>query len=204
MKTIHGIKKAAVAALIIISMLLSALAMTSCGGNGPRVNTEEVPDNMKSEERRKTQNDISEDDRAAYISKLNKYVRYLNGDYSVIEDLYPEVYWERIGSTPEEFVENLKKSEAENGDSAVQKYGEGYKVTYSIESEKNYELLIESLKSTLKENFGIAPERVSKAYNVYINLTISGPKNNSTDSFYLMPTLIDGNWYLVNERGSFN
>ncbi len=201
MKIFKGIRKTAVAVILLVSVISSSLALASCGNSRPKT---EVPENMKSEERKKTRENISDEDRAAYTAKLDEYMQYLNGDYSVIEDLYPADYWEVIGSTPEEIVEALKASAESNRAASVQKYGEGYKATYEIESEKNYELLLESLKSSLKENFNIAPERISKAYNLYVTITISGPKNKSSDSFYIMPTNIDGNWYLVNERGDFN
>ena len=201
MKRFFHIKNIALASLLLISMLIASFAMTSCGDSRPKT---EVPEELKSDERKKVREDISEEDRAAYIAKLDEYVSYLNGDYSVIEDLYPEDYWEQIGSTPEEIVEMQKASEENNRARAEETYGKGYKITYEIESEKNYEPLLVSLKSTLKENFGIDPERVSKAYNIYINLTMKGPKNSGTESFYLIPVNIDGNWYLVNESGGFN
>ena len=203
MKNNRNIKRAAAAIILIVSMLLSAFVMVSCGSSA-RVNLEKVPEEMKSEARKSAQNDIDEGDRAAYTAKIAEYEKYLNGDYSVITDLYPEDYWAAVGGSADEAVKKMTADEEANRQAAKSQYGEGYKVTCKIESEKNYSLLLESLKSTLKENFGIDKDRVSRAYNVYVTVTVSGPKNKSSDSYYLIPTNIDGNWYLVNQSGGFN
>ena len=204
MKNDRDIKRTLTAILLLLSMLLAPLVTASCGSDGPRINTEEVPDNMKSEERKKAREDISEEDRAAYVAKLDQYADYLNGNFSLATELFPEDYWKAAGMTPEEFIEKQEESSAKNRQETVQKYGEGYKLTYKIDSENNYSMMLESLKSTLEEKYGISPDRVSKSYNIHIIVTLSGPKNKSTDSYYLFMTNIDDKWYAVNESGGFN
>ena len=203
MKKDHSIRIIIAAILLVASMLISSFILASCGSSDDAYHGE-VPEELKEENRRKIINDISEEDRAAYIAKLDEYIRYVNGEFSLIEDLYPEDHWENVGMTPEEAIERLKASEAKNVAANTEYYGEGYKATYEIVSEKNYELMLESLKSSIEESSDISPDRISKAYVVDFDLTISGPKNKSTESMYFFPVKIDGKWYLANSTGGFN
>ncbi len=198
-----SVKKTVLAALLILSLIVSLLALSSCGNDGAEVPAE-VPAELKSEERTKARNDVADDDRTGYIEAIEKYVAYLNGDPSGMKDLRPADFYEELSMTPDEYVELLQKTVDNSRQTNIDTYGEGYGVTYEIKSEKNYDVMLDSLKSTLKEKQGIEPERIEKAYSVCAEFTIKGPKAENARTTYIFATKIDGSWYLVNAAGEFN
>ena len=201
MKLRSSFKKAA-AFILVLSLILSALVLVSCG-NSDNNEHAEVPESMKSDERSKVRNDIDENDRAGYIEVINKYIDYLNGDPEGMRDLRPADFYKELSLTPDEFVEMLKERLGATRDSYVEQFGEDVKVTYEITSEQNYESELESLRSTLQQKQNIDPGRVIKAYVVHVKITTKGSKSEDSRRVYMFATNIEGKWYLVSVSGEF-
>jgi len=147
---------------------------------------------------------ISEEDHSEYMALVDKYVEYLSGNEEALDGLYPKEYCESFGQTEEEFIAEIKGTLEKDRETNTEKYGADYKVTYTLISEKNYEPFLDNITTNLKSKYGISEDRVSKAYIIQLDLTIKGSLSEFTDSCFLFPTNIDGNWYLYNESGGFN
>ena len=191
-----------IAALILAALtIVPALLLSSCGKTRPDL---EVPERLKGEERKKAQHDISEEDRKEYLAAIDRYIAFMGGDAAALRDMYPDGYWEEADLDCEELIAEYESKRAETEKANAERFGDGYKITYDIDSEKNYALQLNDLKATLKENWNVAPDRIEKAYQVHITVTVKGSKKQSANSFYFFPVKIDGKWYLANETGGFN
>jgi hypothetical protein len=180
-------------------MASALLALASCG---EKENKEpKGPTGRELSEITKT---IDEEDRKAYVSLIDRYSAYLNGNIDVLRGMYPDEYWDAIGKTEDEFIDSAKASFEKDKATNSERYGDDWKVTYSIESEKNYMPFAEAIEEILNTEYGISEDRVEMVYSVFVDVTVKGSKGEFTDTLCFFPTEIDGSWYLVNETKGFN
>ena len=188
--------RASLSIAIIVCMALSLFALSSCGKEADEpVSIVELSAAMKV---------VPDEDREEFEKVIGDYMSFLGGKEELIETLFPKDYWTASGADYDDALEEGKSEYRKLIAANKAKYGDDYKVECVIESEKNYTPMIDNLTYCFERNYGIAPERVTKAYSVFLDIQYKGSASTYEDSFFVYPVVIDGEWYISNENGTFN
>lgn len=134
-----------------------------------------------------------------------------NGEYEKLEKLAPEEYWEYIeeinGSSVEDAIEYYELYDVYGAmiDGFEPDYGKNIKFSYKIVHEDELsERKLDAIKDGLKETYGIAKRTVKKAYELEIEIIISGSEDEDTMETEIIVVNIDNDWYITSATGTIS
>ena len=85
-----------------------------------------------------------------------------------------------------------------------EEFGRSLEISYEIVDEKELsKKKLDNLQDALKDNYDIPTRTVTKAYALELEVTFDGRKDTDTKEYDIIAVEIDGNWYIVFERGTF-
>lgn len=147
-----------------------------------------------------------------YKSTIDDYFNvYFYGAYEKMEDLAPEEYWdyleESYGTTVDDAIAYyedysvydmlLSELEAE--------YGDDLRFSYKIVHEAELsERKLNVIKDGLKDNYDIPKRTVKKAYELELEVTVSGSEDEDMEETELIVVNIDNDWYVTSASGAIS
>lgn len=142
-------------------------------------------------------------DATGYKSSLNNFVDMMNGDTSKVEKVMPKEYWvymdeekdKDLDDIIDDFEDNLKDMQKE----MKREYGKNIKYSYTIEEATKVDKDdVEEIAAALAEDYTFIDEDdVTEAYEVEIELTIKGSKDDDSDDMEVVCVKIGSGWYLL-------
>lgn len=146
-------------------------------------------------------------DSTGYKSALNNYVAVMNGNAKKIEKLMPKEYWEYMEEENDQELDDIIDDFDDEYEDLVEnwedEYGKNLKVSYEIEeSEKMDKDDVEDMAEALEEKYSFIDEKdVKQAYEVEIELTVKGKKDDNSQDMDVLCVKIGSGWYLVSKYG---
>ncbi len=137
-----------------------------------------------------------------YQDAVDNYVRiFLLGDAEFLEDAAPEEFWdwyaENYGTTVTTLLTKAENAMAPTWDFYREFVGENLRLTYDYHNVTQYSRRqVEMMAEDLEKRYEIDAESVTDAYQLYLDVTISGENGNmAKPGLHLYLVEIDGNWY---------
>ena len=143
-----------------------------------------------------------------YKTALDNYVAVMNGNAKKVEKLMPKEYWEYLeeedGQELDDIIDDFEDDYKDLVDEWEDEYGKNPKVSYEIEeAEKMDKDDVEDMAEALEEKYSFIDDKdVKQAYEVEIELTIKGRKDDDSDDMDVLCVKIGSGWYLISKYGS--
>lgn len=126
-----------------------------------------------------------------------------SGDFSKLQDMAPEAYWELREDNDDEFDikdlidEKTENFEDETADEREDVYGKNWKVSVSVDDEQKLDKdEVADIAEALDESFKIDEDEVTDAYYVWLYTNIEGDEDRSHGIAKYTAVKISGKWYL--------
>lgn len=143
-----------------------------------------------------------------YKSALNNFVDVMNGDASKLEKVMPNEYWEYMDEEYNKELDDYVEEFEDEYDDYVKElrgeFGKNIKFSYEIEeAEKMDKDDVEDLAEGLADEFSyIDEDDVKEAYEVEMEMTIKGSKDDDSIEMDVLCVKIGSGWYLIRSGGS--
>ena len=138
-----------------------------------------------------------------YKSALNNFVDLMNGDANKIEKVMPKGYWdymdEEYGKELDDLVDDFKDNYDDMMDDLKDDFGRKIKYSYAIEEATKVDKDdVKDMAEALADQYEFIDEDdVKAAYEVEIELSIKGTKDDDSQDMDVMCVKIGSSWYLL-------
>ncbi|MBQ7898055.1 MAG: hypothetical protein IJ323_06490 [Clostridia bacterium] len=144
---------------------------------------------------------LNDEDKALRRPINNFFDFTIKGNINKLKDLAPSAFWENLELKNDVKITDIKSSLEKEFEDQLQilekEYGKNLKVEFVIlDKEELDEYDLDDLKDALKESYGISEKSVSKAFEVEVEATIKGDRDEDTDEQDMTIVKIDGKWYI--------
>lgn len=138
-----------------------------------------------------------------YKSALNNFIDLMNGDAKKIEKVMPKEYWdymdEEHGKEVDDLIEEFEDNYDDMLDDLKDEFGRKIKYSYTIEEATKVDKDdVEEMAEALADQYEfIDADDVKGAYEVEMELTIEGTKDDDSEDMEVMCVKIGSGWYLL-------
>lgn len=142
-------------------------------------------------------------DATGYKSSLNNFIDMMNGDTSKVELVMPKDYWEymddEFDKDLDDIIDNFEDELKDLQKEQKSTFGKNIKYSYTIEEAKKVDKDdVKDIAEALAESYEFVDEDdVTEAYEVEIELTIKGSKDDDSDDMEFVCVKIGSGWYLL-------
>lgn len=145
-----------------------------------------------------------------YNKAVKSYIDFsILGKTELAEELMPKSVWDYLEDEEildmGDFIDAYDEQYEEYVLPALEEeFGENIRVKYKVTDEDELsERKMEDLRDYLKDQYDVSRRDVKKAYEVEIEATVIGDKDEDTDSMDCVVVNIAGKWYVLSEDYSF-
>ncbi len=142
-----------------------------------------------------------------YKKPLDYQLQYWNGNFTNLEKMAPEEYWDYLkdkGNELSDAKDYAKEQQDLMSELLEDEYGKNlvFKAR-DIDKKKLSEKKLDNIRDSLKANYGISKKSVAAGYRIKFNLVIKGSADDSEMKYSIYVVKIDGKWYSCTENGTF-
>lgn len=142
-------------------------------------------------------------DATGYKSALNNMMDLMNGDAKKLEQVMPAEYWDymddKYGTDLDDAIDEYEDTYKASMKSLKSKYGKNIKYSYTIdEATKVDKDDLEEMAEEIAKQFSYVDEDdIKEAYEVDIELTIKGSKDDDSEDIDVLCVKIGSSWYAM-------
>lgn len=142
-----------------------------------------------------------------YKKSIDTYIKALTtGDSDLIEALAPEEYWDYMAEksvvSTNKVVSAYAKTYDTYNDKLEDTFGKDLRITYKITDEDSLsKSQLNNIRDTVNGTYDIANKSVTEGYELELEVTFQGKKDERSQEATVYVVKIDGKWYLCNRIG---
>ncbi len=147
------------------------------------------------------------EDKDSPATAVKNYVDVmLKGNAKKLKSLAPAEFWEYLEDeedlTLDDCTERFEEGYEMTQEYLKEEFGDDYKISHKVNGKEELsEKKLAKIADGLNENYGISTKKVTKAYEMEVEVSIKGSDDDDEVELTLIVAKIGSKWYPVTESG---